>query len=286
MYKKICPTCGNSQFYKSRNALWLATKNNSECRKCATLKYAKRKGTLISLLSENLISYYWLGFLLADGHISNNRLTVSSAIKDEDHLKTLAILLETSVKYRMMGKYKQCALSVMDTINGEVLVKKYNILSNKTINPPNILQITGDPLIALSIGFIDGDGCIKHQTNRKDFTISVKCHSSWLDILKYLYGKAHINKDGYAITNISNTEDSKKLKAFVIKNHLPVLKRKWDIINLEYRSRQAVRKEKDIKVKEMLLEGMSRKKIKKEVNLTDSGLSQLIKKLKYETTNI
>lgn len=44
-----------------------------------------RIGKLENLLSDTLESYYWIGFLLADGTIHGNRLQLELAILDKKH---------------------------------------------------------------------------------------------------------------------------------------------------------------------------------------------------------
>lgn len=281
-YSKKCPICNKIQIYGSYNALYLAIKNNSKCRNCSTLSYAKRKGDASRLLENSLISYYWLGFILADGHISKNRLIITLAIKDSNHLKKLAEFLNCSVKIKDKISYPVCHLALKDTKILSELVKKYNIHNCKTINPPDITNITGNWLKALSIGFIDGDGNISNQTNRKDFKITIKCHNSWVNILKHLYGNSYINNSGYAIANITNNKIITDLKKFVILHKLPVLERKWNIIDINYVSKRIVAKEREKLIIELLHKQTSRKEIMKIVKISKAGLSQLIKKLKYE----
>lgn len=238
MYKntRFCPECNKELFYSCSSSYCLSRKRNSLCTSCSNLKKANRQNECSFLLKENLLRYYWLGFILADGHISNkDRLNITLAIKDINHLEKLAKLLNTKVK---ITKHGQCFISLMNTKVLSVLKDIYKIKSNKTENPCDISLIKGDNLKALSIGFIDGDGNITNTAGvRKDFQIRIKTHKSWLENLKYMYGKAYINNSGYALTCISNTKESKKLKEFAINNSLPILKRKWEIVNLNYNSR-------------------------------------------------
>ncbi len=233
MYKltRFCEDCNKELQYSCGNSYRLAEKNKAKCRSCATSKYAKRVGDCSFLLENSYESFYWLGFLLADGHFSKKRrLVLCLAPLDEEHVKKLAKKLNCKFKY---NKHLQPELSVMHTgIIGQ-LCDKYSIEQNKTCNPPNLSTITGANLTALSIGFIDGDGCIKYQHKRKDVIIQIKCHSSWLENLQYMFGKSHIEKySGYAISYIGKIDKLKELKKFVVDNHLPILTRKWDKIIL------------------------------------------------------
>lgn len=54
-----------------------------------------KKCNLEKLLLDVPETYYWIGFILADGHISkNNRLVVTLSVKDKNHLIKLQKYLE------------------------------------------------------------------------------------------------------------------------------------------------------------------------------------------------
>ena len=92
--------------------------------------------------------------------------------------------------------------------------------------------------LSLLVGFIDGDGCIRKQTNRNDCFIQLKGHSAWLSLfqafevrLNTIYNSttnsAKINNAGYAYFGISNSK-ALELKKVIEYNQLPVLNRKWN----------------------------------------------------------
>jgi len=231
---------------------------------------------LNKLLGNSLVDYYWLGFILADGHITTKRLKVVLSIKDTSHLLKLANYLNTTIKYESIHNYPY-----IDIANKKILTslkEKYNIADNKTENPPDITSIVGDNLTALTIGFIDGDGNITKLFNRKDFHIRVKVHKSWLNVLIYMFGKSYINNAGYALSVISNTKEVKKWKSFALKYNLPILNRKWDIIDMEFVSKQELGQNNIIAVKKFLQNGISRKKMCDILGISKSGLSLLIKR--------
>ena len=231
---------------------------------------------LSKLLDNSLISFYWLGFILADGHLTNKRLRVVLSNKDESHLFKLSQYLETKVKYESVNNYPYIDLS-----NKTILSKikeKYSISENKTTSPPNIYSISGDRLKALSIGFIDGDGSIGNLHNRPDFNIRIKVHSSWKNILEYMYEYCYINNKGYAQTTISDSSVIKKLKLFSINNKLPILPRKWNIVDMTYISKKELSRENIELTKLFLKHKISRNNICKLLNLSKSGLSLLIKR--------
>lgn len=207
---------------------------------------------MIRLLDDSLQKYYWLGFLLADGSFqSQKRIKVALAAKDKEHLKKLQLFLQIETMTETNKKYPTVTISGMDTKIVQTLCTMYKIQSNKTINPPNLLSISGDNLRALAIGIIDGDGSISKFSKRKDAFIRIKIHSSWLEILNYLWpARAKINSKGYAEAVLSGWSYVKEWKKFALTKQLPILTRKWDKINLDYvnRSEKKKMKEKEIGV--------------------------------------
>ncbi len=196
-----------------------------------------RNSKLDVLLEESHLSYYWVGFILADGSIVKNRLKVHLANKDSQHVMILSKFLNTKCKKDLMGYY----ISAQDKLIIPQLSKKFDIKKQKTYNPPTIFPTQIDKLLSLFIGYIDGDGCISKQFNRKDIIIRIKIHSSWLqwltDIAKVLQqlvkeklSLPYINSLGYCEWNICNKGLHQILKCHIIKNNLTVLIRKWNLI--------------------------------------------------------
>lgn len=246
-----------------------------------------KKGNCSRLLDDTLVSFYWLGFLLADGHFSSkNRITVSLSIKDLEHLRKLADFLDTEVKYATVKlqdrEHDQCKISVMHTSVIEKLKKKYNIQSNKTENPPNLESLSEEQLFACSIGFLDGDGSIGYQYQRKDCIIRIKCHSSWSNVLKNMYPSfSHsITTDGYAGSNLSNSIIIKDIKRKCIKLGLPTLNRKWDKIDLKLVGRTEISEDRKKNIHELLKQDYSILEICKILNLKYSTVYMIIKRNK------
>jgi hypothetical protein len=212
------------------------------------------KSKLHSLLNESPISYYWIGFLLADGHFKGNRLCVSLSIKDEAHLKTFLkyVGYDNSFHYRTIkcnGKsYPQISAAFSDPLVTNIS-KKFNMSCRKTYEPPDLSKINKDLFWPLLIGFIDGDGSIRAQSGgRPDSFITIKIHSSWLSNLNLMSHRLHshlgikcpvakINTKGYAVVNFANSIAVKFLKQTGIALHLPYLERKWSRINLSHLNR-------------------------------------------------
>lgn len=238
--KRKCKRCKKDLFYANKSSYNNAVKENLTCRSCGMILSDKKKQSDISILLEDTpITYYWIGFLLADGNFGQgNIIKCALSSVDKDHL----INLKNYLKIKSLSFEKSetmCCIKAMDTINAPLIRAKFNIHHQKTYNPPNLSFIKNDNLkTALIIGFIDGDGCISHKN--KSFSITVQCHSAWLnnlmDFAKFINpsSTARINTSGYAYFSITNHLSLKKLKQKTIELKLPVLKRKWDKIDMNF----------------------------------------------------
>lgn len=227
------------KMFANRSWLKIKAKANELGLKKRTLRADQVCGDLTPLLESSAEALYWIGFILADGHLSNNnRLQVSLSSLDEAHLLKLCSFIRKE-SIRTHGRY--CHLSIMDQDIVSKIKIKYDIKNNKTINPPKTSiydNLSPDLWWPLVIGFIDGDGCIQNQTNRSDLKISIKCHNSWLDFLNLIaekisietgfpQSKAKINNQGYASLIICRKESVSFLAQQALKLKTLPLERKW-----------------------------------------------------------
>lgn len=200
-----------------------------------------RDSDLSPLLNENCETYYWIGFLMADGHFSSCSIQINLAEKDLGHLKKFAKFVH--YKHKLIKP----SLYVNDKVIVDKLKMKFDIVHNKTYFPCNIFNIKNEKLLlSLIAGFIDGDGSIKQSYGRTQ--LIVKCHKSWKEVLDYMlkflckgFDKAYIttiNKEGLALFSITDIEILKKIKNEILKLKLPILQRKWDKINLKKLSKK------------------------------------------------
>ncbi len=227
------------------NRTWDSLKLMAEKLKIKRYYNAQRISSAKILLEETNETYYWLGFLMADGHFSENRLSLRLAIKDINHLEKFAKFIGCN-----LNTYKETvSVSLMDTKYISKIREKFNIVNDKTYNPCNISNINDyNLLMSLIIGFIDGDGSIGLVHKRNDAALRVKCHSSWLENLQFMvnviYSKSDeivinskITKAGYAQFIISNNTILRLLKEIAINLNIPILERKWDVIDINSISR-------------------------------------------------
>ena len=265
-WKRICPVCNKEIVYKSHQAWYNACKKNSLCRNCSAQSRSNPCANLSILLEDSIEAFYWIGFLLADGSFYNNRLTLTLSIKDKEHVIKFAKFINYKGSYQETST--KFGISCKDTAVIQKIRKKFDIKINKTYNPPNtILKFDKNKTYALLAGFIDGDGNIQHQNKRSDFFLRIKNHSSWINILKE-FGKlitesncVHINNSCYAELNISNTVVLQNLKKIVTSLNLPLLSRKWDIIDLNFVSKYTIARVLKDKVLNLYKQGYKNKEI-------------------------
>lgn len=223
----------------------MAYASNHKIKKLITSK--NKNGDLSYLLENSPEAYYWMGFLLADGTFdAKNSLCLATANKDKEQIELFANFL-TAPKNRVktidlvtnfsackIARLTCCSVNYMPQIK-----KKFDLHLNKTINPPKIssYNILDNLLLALFIGYVDGDGCIDKTKKQIKFTV----HSNWLDNLKFFKTEIErimnkkvsipgINKAGYAFWSINKTTSKLLMDIAKILN-LPILNRKWNILN-------------------------------------------------------
>lgn len=246
-YKRNCPSCCKELSYGSNTSFNLAKRKNANCRNCSTKKYAKRKGDLSFLMDEDNVSYYWIGFILADGSIDKNkRLKIVLSKKDEDHLKVFSNkvgITTRDVTSKLKNvEYPQSSVSILHSDIILKVIKKFDIKQNKTLNPPNINfyeNFKKEFLLSLFVGFIDGDGSIGKKHKREDYQIRIKIHKNWMEFLRFFNETLEINsplkitKTGHTLLDISNFKTCKFLKREMLKLGVPFLRRKWDQIQID-----------------------------------------------------
>jgi len=196
-----------------------------------------RLGTVAPLLEDTHEAWYWLGFIMADGHISTqNQVVAMVSDKDVDHLEKLAKFLSTEVKYPY-GKstdrsgFTSTTPLVRITVADRVLVPKLKdkldlIHTDKTYNPISLKVVPEEFRTSFLIGFIDGDGSISENGY-----LRIENHKSWvsfhLEIVDYL-PDFHFLKGKPETSLIACSRGAgKKLYEYAKSTKLPYLGRKW-----------------------------------------------------------
>lgn len=282
----------NDDFLKNNlDRTWSSIKQQAIKQKIKRYYRNDRLADMKLMLNDDVQTYYWIGFILADGHIGNNRLKITLATNDSEHVEKFKKFIEHTgdVDYTDTN----ATISIMDKKYISKLCDKFDIKSNKTIFPCNISRINDDNLLfSLIIGFIDGDGSIRNLHKRKDFCIRVKCHMNWKENLEYminflynLFGKSEYYeidpKNEYAYFCISDTEIQKKIKQKVLDLKLPVLDRKWDIIDLNYMGKYEKSRNDREKFSELIKQNknISVKELCKELNLKEGTIYKYYRQL-------
>lgn len=122
---------------------------------------------------QNENSFYWAGFLAADGGVRKNTVRLCLSSKDEKHIQKFIKFLRTTVPIRNYSKVSNFApakgiteppmlhYSLMYLTSKEIVesLKTYNIVQNKTkiYSIPDVV-IFSDHLRHFIRGYFDGDG--------------------------------------------------------------------------------------------------------------------------------
>ena len=256
-YSRLCPECGKEIVYKYKSDFTKATKNNSLCKSCAVSKssifqkghnlndeWTIRDNSLDKLINDkSLETFYWIGFILADGSFYNNRFEFGLKEDDINVLEAFAkyIDFKGNIKHKDITKSNRIQFNNKPSV--EKFMKEYGFNYDKTYNPCSFeffKSYSKEQITSLLIGIIDGDGNIQENGSIYSNQINITAHKLWKnfyeDLLTYLEIPLHISeiennncitiricKRGYCIA----------LKQFIINNHLFYFSRKWDIIKLK-----------------------------------------------------
>jgi hypothetical protein len=222
------------------------------------------------LLNGDNESFYWLGFLMADGYFGKNgQIQINLSKKDLNHLKKFANFIE----YKNQILKPSLRFSFIE-IKTE-LEKKFKVFNNKTYEPCDLTTLTDDSLFSFIIGFIDGDGSI----SKKGY-ISIVSHKNWLDNIAFMikeisgnkYYSCKINNAGFSYASICNIETVKEIKNKAILLKLPILERKWDRVNFNKLSKKEKFDKNKNLIKMCLEKDLSIKDIIKKTGLSKSNI--------------
>jgi hypothetical protein len=250
------------------------------------------------LLSEELESYYWAGFLIADG-THNCGIRIALSLKDIEHLQKLADYVDRKNPINTYNiknsSHSFCYIDLGNKDFGLEYTKKFGWKKRKTYNPPEIdkIPIDKDKFLSWFIGFIDADGCIQYQTGRKDFKISIHLHSSWLEIIKHINNRLNelfdytkikqpsILKTGFLRYDIACIRTIKDLKNFSISKNLPMMERKWNKVDLNYLHKYEKREILYNNIVRLRKQGYSLKNTAMELGITYHNLTGCLYNSKY-----
>ncbi len=206
-----------------------------------TEENSKKKGSLLPLLDITPEAYYWMGFIMADGHLRNNGvLKLTLSYKDEDQVRKFANFINCP-NIGCCCEGMGFGVKLMDKYNLPKIIDKFRIKFPKTTNPSDISWMEGDLFLSFFIGYVDGDGCISKRLRSAGCCLIFRVHSGWLPALQEMSNKLHkllnlppriakINKSGYADLTIGKQLVLVFLRDAARRLNLPYLSRKWDKI--------------------------------------------------------
>jgi len=166
-----------------KNRTWSQIKDKAKHLKIR--KKSRKLSDISVLLKEDPISYYWIGFLMADGSFTENRVSLGMSNKDINHLVKYKKFIKSNNKiHKMPQDYYQ--IRSTDASNVRKLKNKFKITNRKTYEPCDLNIQNEELLFSLITGIIDGDGNISKNKNCEAYTLSISLHPSWLQNLNYI----------------------------------------------------------------------------------------------------
>ena len=191
---------------------------------------------------------YFLGFLWADGHISNNKhYKIYLSIKENDgesiknYIKSIG---DITIRYKNMERYgySNQILFYLGDKNFHNFLEKNDYLHKSKVSPDKILSILNENIKKyFMLGLVDGDGCFYYNKKNylRQFSITSNYDQNWnyminlskkLGIEKYNIIKRN-NKENQrcSLYRVCNKKDIKKIYDYIYfdKNFIP-LKRKYN----------------------------------------------------------
>lgn len=242
------------------------------------------------LLNGSNESLYWVGFILADGNVNqdkrNNRsikLSISLSESDLDHLKKYQNFIDSGTVHH----YKNTAW--IATFDGsKELMDLYDIRFRKTYNPSDFNKyenLSRTQLLSLFCGLVDGDGSITYKHNKQCVFIRVGAHNLWESFYRSLLNKLEIpftyiphGKFEYFSLSIQNKPFICNLYNEIKVLNLPLLERKWkkvETIPMDLSSKKKIRQfDSD---GNFIKEYESVKQAGEELGIGNTGISKCLK---------
>ena len=242
------------------------------------------------LLQDSPITFYWMGFLLADGHFNEaNVIQLGLGIADLKHLQRFADFIKAP---HLTVSQKSASVSTKDARFAPQIRAKFDLRSNKTVSPPSLDYYRSLPMnlfLALVVGFIDGDGHIARLKGRSVSNAVIKNHKTWQpfqtliterlgSVLHRLLPPSTINKQGYAEVHLAH-DCLVYLKLGLLAMSLPVLSRKWDKVDHTLLTRWEKTDIYEKRVVQLAKDGFTTPQIAHELGLKNSSIRRLRLKL-------
>lgn len=187
----------------------------------------------------NTLNSYWAGFIAADGCVTNGKLTIGIAPKDQRHIERFVSDISYTGKIYYRDSVVTAAISCKQYIKH--LKDNFNITERKslTLQPPNI---NNETLVAsYIIGLIDGDGSISFK-REGNVCITIYGTRFILQWVKEYFDK-WTKPTNYKKSEVRDVNDARNLSYYHVCSsrarelhkifatiNVPRLARKWDKI--------------------------------------------------------
>ena len=152
----------------------------------------------------NLVSSYYLGFIAADGHITNyknnkqNHLIINIIESDKSILENLKNSLSYTGKIYNVEKnngQKQSSIRVCsEKLKHDI--NKYINTNNKTFDLKWCNNISDDLIVHFIRGYFDGDGCVHFNKTKGYYSASIVGTEIFVNEIKNFYNQSENNEDG------------------------------------------------------------------------------------------
>lgn len=245
------------------------------------------------------VKAYIVGFLYADGSISDRYLRISIHVKDTEVLE----LIKTELKYngpiynrvdKITGN-EYVTLSISSKKICEDL-SKIGIIRNKTYVSKSLPVIDNKFTPNMLMGLFDGDGSIYTNQNSKEYTVSY-CGNTWtLTEIKDMLQKYNISSSAIryrrdtpysGMIEIRGYVNIEKMYHLFYDNNLKYLTRKKsrfndfiDVINSLGHRMLTESNKNDIG--QLYINGMSQAKISRHLNMPASSVRGVIQRLRRD----
>lgn len=187
---------------------------------------------------DNELSYYWAGFIAADGCILKNKysniLKIALSIKDIDHLEKFKNDIESNHPIKTYDSYCQIYITSNDFEND---LKRFNIVKNKTHIYTFPINLNQNLIHHFMRGYFDGDGSwyyhkVINKTNQLCF--SLRGTLDFLKIYKNYLNENNIDtksncllSSGIGQLSISGNKITEKIINYLYKDANIYLDRKY-----------------------------------------------------------
>jgi len=199
---------------------------------------------------DNHEAAYWLGFLAADGNITDRCLRVRLARKDEGHLYKLRSFLQSDnpiTNWINDRGYDCCGLGIYSRKIVSDL-KRLGFSYNKTFNLSISNEISKDKLPSYILGVFDGDGSFSKVKPHVKFSVynpNVKfsicgCKEHIEQIQSILMKSCALNKTKIQdrktlfVVEYQGCHQIRRICDFMYNNNVPFLERKRNVVKEIY----------------------------------------------------